>query len=123
MAHVAASSLSAQLARVPDPRIDRTKHHPLLAILSIAVCAVLAGADDWVAIAAFGRIKRAWFKRWLALPNGIPSHDTFRRVFLLLDTDAFAEAFRTWVQAIAQLAARQGIAIDGKTLRRSHDAA
>ena len=64
-----------------------------------------------------------WFKRWLPLPNGIPSHDTFRRVFLLLDTNAFAEAFRAWVQSIAQLAAQQGIAIDGKTLRRSHDAA
>jgi len=123
MAKVAASGLSAHLAQVPDPRIDRTKRHALLTILAIAVCAVLAGADDWVAIAEFGRIKRAWFKRWLPLPNGIPSHDTFRRVFLLLDSDAFAEAFRAWVQSIAQLAAQQGIAIDGKTLRRSHDAA
>lgn len=123
MQSVASTSLSAQLARVPDPRIDRTKRHGLLDILAIAVCAVLAGADDWVAIAEFGRIKQAWFRRWLALPNGIPSHDTFRRVFLLLDTDAFAEVFRAWVQSLAQRAARQGIAIDDKLLRGSHDAA
>src|SRR5512133_1034724 len=100
MKAVRATSLSAQLASVPDPRIDRTKQHLLIDILVIAVCAVLAGADDWVAIAEFGRIKQAWFKRFLALPNGIPSHDTFRRVFLLLDAVAFEKAFRQWAQAL-----------------------
>src|SRR5512138_3006349 len=123
MASIAKTNLRAQLATVPDPRIDRTKRHLLLDILVIAVCAVLAGAEDWVSIAEFGRIRRAWFQRFLTLPHGIPSHDTFRRVFLLLDSQAFAQAFRSWVQSLTHLAAQQGIAIDGKTLRRSHDAA
>jgi predicted transposase YbfD/YdcC len=122
MKAVTATSLSAQLGSIPDPRIERTKQHLLIDILVIAVCAVLAGADDWVAIAEFGRIKQAWFKRFLALPNGIPSHDTFRRVFLLLDAVAFEKAFLQWAQALASLTGRQGVSVDGKTIRRSHDA-
>jgi len=115
------SSLQSHFAEVTDPRIERTKHHGLIDIITIAVCAVIAGADDWIAIAAFGRAKRKWFKRFLALPNDIPSHDTFRRVFLLLDPAEFEQAFLSWVQALSHLAALQVVAIDGKTLRRSHD--
>jgi predicted transposase YbfD/YdcC len=114
-------SLEAHFASVTDPRIERTKHHLLIDILTIAVCAVIAGADDWNAIAAFGRAKLQWFKHFLRLPEGIPSHDTFRRVFLLLDPAEFEQAFLHWVQALARLAELEVVAIDGKTLRRSHD--
>ena len=114
-------SLEAHFAAVTDPRIERTKHHLLLDIIAIAVCAVIAGADDWNAIEAFGRAKRQWFAGFLALPNGIPSHDTFRRVFLLLDPTEFEQAFLHWGQTLAHLAELEVVAIDGKTLRRSPD--
>ena len=114
-------SLKAHFSQVPDPRIERTKQHLLIDIITIAVCAAIAGADDWIAVAAFGRAKQSWFKGWLALPNGIPSHDTFRRVFLLLDPEAFEHAFRSWVQALSRVEALQVVGVDGKTVRRSHD--
>ncbi len=117
-----ANSLRAHFAQVRDPRIERTKQHLLIDIITIAVCGAIAGADDWIAVAAFGRAKRQWFKRFLALPNGIPSHDTFRRVFLLLDPEAFEQAFLSWVQALSRVSELEVVAVDGKTLRRSHDA-
>jgi predicted transposase YbfD/YdcC len=105
-----------------DPRMDRQKKHNLQEILAMAVCAVIAGADSWVDVALFGRAKEAWLRTFLELPNGIPSHDTFGRVFSLLDPVAFQEAFQAWVRAIQQ--SIQGVvAIDGKTVRRSHDRA
>src|SRR5919201_1555685 len=113
--------LEAHFASVTDPRIERTKHHLLIDIITIAICGVIAGADDWNAIEAFGHAKRKWFKRFLRLPHGIPSHDTFRRVFLLLDPLEFEHAFLHWVQALARLAELEVVAVDGKTLRRSHD--
>jgi predicted transposase YbfD/YdcC len=116
-----AGSLQAHFSQVPDPRIERTKHHLLMDIITIAICAGIAGADDWIAVAAFGCAKHQWFKRFLALPNGIASHDTFRRVFLLLDPQAFEQAFLGWVQALCRLEALQVVAVDGKTVRRSHD--
>jgi predicted transposase YbfD/YdcC len=106
-----------------DPRIDRTKRHQLLDIVTIAVCAVISGAESWVEVAAWGRIKQDWLAEWLALPNGIPSHDTFGRVFARLDPEQFAAGFLRWVQAAARTAAPEVIALDGKTLRRSGDAA
>jgi predicted transposase YbfD/YdcC len=115
------ASVEKHFAAVSDPRIERTKQYLLIDIITIAICAVIAGADDWNAIAAFGRAKRQWFKRFLRLPHGIPSHDTFRRVFLLLDPVEFEDAFLRWVQALAQLAELEVVAIDGKTVRRSHD--
>jgi hypothetical protein len=84
-----------------------------------ALCAVLCGANDWVAVETFGKAKEGWFKRFLALPNGIPSHDTFGRVFALLSPGQFQEGFVSWIQAVVQVVAGQVVAIDGKTLRRS----
>lgn len=104
-----------------DPRIDRTKLHKLLDILVIAICAVIAGADNWKDIADFGQAKIDWFKTFLELPNGIPSHDTFNRVFARLDPQEFQNGFISWVSAMSEVIAGQVIAIDGKVLRRSHD--
>lgn len=116
-------SLAAHLAQLPDPRVRRTRRHALVDILVITVCAVICGADDWVAIARFGRAKRRWFRQFLALPHGIPSHDTFGRVFAALDPQAFHAAFLAWVQSVATLLPGDVIAIDGKTLRRTFDTA
>ncbi len=109
-------SLLAHLAILPDPRLDRTKRHKLLDILTIAICAVLGGAEGWNEIAAFGEAKQEWFKRFLELPNGIPSHDTFGRVFARLDPQALAGAFSGWAQAVSQCLAGW-VAVDGKRPR------
>ena len=116
-------SIAAHFGRVPDPRVRRTRRHALENILVITLCAVICGADDWVSIAHFGHAKRKWFRRFLALPHGIPSHDTFGRVFAALDPDAFKTAFLAWVQTVAALLPGDVIAIDGKTLRRTFDTA
>lgn len=108
-------------AELPDPRIDRSKRHLLLDIVTIALCAVLCGADNWVEIARFGQTKEAWLRRFLALPGGIPCHDTFGRVFAKLDPEAFERCFLAWVQAVVGAPGAQVVAVDGKTLRRSHD--
>ena len=97
------TNLPEHFARVTDPRVERTKRHMLIDILVIAICAVICGADDWVAVAAFGRAKHGWFKTFLSLPNGIPSHDTFGRVFARLDPQQFQQAFVTWIQAVSDL--------------------
>ena len=114
-------SLSAHFAPLTDPRIDRTKHHRLLDIIVIAVCGVICGADSWVEIEEFGNAKLAWFRTVLELPNGIPSHDTFGRVFAALDPEQFQQCFLAWVQAVAARVDPQIVALDGKTVRRSHD--
>jgi len=108
--------------RITDPRLDRQKRHSLMDIMAIAICAAIAGADSWTEIADFGRAKEPWLRTFLKLPNGIPSHDTFGRVFSLLDPERFEEAFRDWVAAI-QGHVKGVVAIDGKTARRSHDRA
>jgi predicted transposase YbfD/YdcC len=104
-----------------DPRLERTRWHELNEILIIALCAVIAGANTWKDIAAFGRAKEDWFRTFLPLPNGIPSHDTFRRVFALLDPEAFRQRFLAWVQAVSRITGGQVIAIDGKKPRGSKD--
>lgn len=114
-------SIVKHFSKVKDPRIDRTKRHQLLDILIIAICGVICGADSWVDIELFGKTKIAWLKSFLKLPNGIPSHDTFGRVFAALDPEEFESSFMEWVQAINQLTQGQVIAIDGKQLRGSHD--
>jgi predicted transposase YbfD/YdcC len=104
-------------ADLPDPRIDRTKKHSLGDILVIAVCAVVAGADGFDEIERFGKAKVEWLRRFLALPNGIPSHDTFNRVLAALDRRAFAERFARWMAALCQAAGLRPVAIDGKACR------
>ncbi len=106
---------------IKDPRVERSKEDGLLDIIVIAVCAVICGADDWVEIEAWGNEKREWLRQFLALPNGIPSHDTFGRVFSRIDAEAFQAAFLQWVQSAFEVSAGQVVAIDGKQLRRSHD--
>ena len=113
--------IKEHFAKVPDPRINRTKKHNLLDIIIMAICAVICGADSWVEIAIFGKSKKEWLKTFLELPNGIPSHDTLGRVFARIDPEAFQASFKEWVQAIVELTGGQVIAIDGKQLRRSHD--
>lgn len=121
MEEMSLGPLATSFASLTDPRVDRTKEHLLLDIVLIAICAVICGAEGWVEVAECGEAKQEWFSRFLKLPNGIPSHDTFGRVFAALDAAEFERCFLEWVQAVNVLTAGQVIAIDGKTLRRSHD--
>jgi predicted transposase YbfD/YdcC len=105
--------------KLQDPRIRRHQRHQLIDIVVIALCAVIAGCKTWTGVANFGRRRQAWLATFLALPNGIPSHDTFERVFQRLNPKAFAACFGDWIQALAQVLGLKQIAIDGKTLRRS----
>jgi len=114
-------SLIEHFGELEDPRIDRTKHHQLLDIIVIAVCGVICGADNWVDIELFGRSKLKWFRKFLELSNGIPSHDTFGRVFAQLNSQEFQSCFSKWVKAIHEATEGEVIAIDGKTLRHSYD--
>lgn len=108
---------------LPDPRREHhnTKKHRLIDIIIITVLAVICGADDWVAIEDFGRKKKKWLKKVLELPNGIPSHDTFGRVFAILDPAEFERCFFAWVNDVNTLTNGEVVAIDGKSVRRSHD--
>jgi predicted transposase YbfD/YdcC len=114
--------LDSLFAHVEDPRMERSKRHRLRDIIILAICGVLCGAEGWVEIEEFGNAKKAFFTDLLDLPNGIPSHDTFGRVFALIDPKQFEASFIQWVQGITQTV-KGVIAIDGKTLRRSHDQA
>jgi predicted transposase YbfD/YdcC len=111
--------LAACFAGLADPRATRRCDHRLIDILAIAVCAVIACAESWEDIELYGRSKRAWLETFLALPNGIPSHATFRRVFMLIDPDAFEACFARWAQSLVGKVEREVVAIDGKTVRRS----
>ena len=113
--------LEAAFADLTDPRVDRTKDHLLLDILAITICAVICGADGWVAVEEFGKTKQPWLAQFLALPNGIPSHDTFGRVFAALDDQVFQAGFLRWVRAIWPANCGEVIALDGKTSCGSHD--
>jgi predicted transposase YbfD/YdcC len=115
-------TLKRFLRRLEDPRIERTKHHRLRDIIIIAICGVICGADGWVGVEEFGKAKEAWLTELLKLPNGIPSHDTFGRVFALIDPTQFEASFHQWVQGISTTI-KGVIAIDGKTSRRTHDQA
>jgi predicted transposase YbfD/YdcC len=116
-------SVTRYFARLRDPRLNRRKRHRLLDIIVIALCAVICGANDWQQIAAFGKRRHTWLRTLLALPNGIPSHDTFERVFDRLDPAAFLACFQQWVEALAHGLGLKHVAIDGKTLRHSGNAA
>jgi predicted transposase YbfD/YdcC len=114
------NTLQSIFEAIEDPRVERTKHHQLIDIIIIAILGVLCGADGWVDIESFGKTKEMWLKTFLDLPNGIPSHDTFGRVFARINPQQFESCFLTWVQSINEKI-NGVIAIDGKTLRRSHD--
>ncbi len=111
--------ITAVFADVPDPRSDINRRHRLLDILTLALCAVVSGADGWEEIAEYGRAKHDFFKRFLPLPNGIPSHDTFYRVFARLDPAAFAERVGRWMAAACEATGLVPVAIDGKSARRA----
>ena len=116
--------LLEHFSELEDPRCPGKVEHRLIDILVIAVCAVIACAEPWEDIALYGRSKLAWLRQFLALPNGIPSHDTFRRVFMRIDPDAFEVNFTAWVRALATPlppGEPEVVALDGKTLRRSFD--
>src|SRR5262245_31371734 len=115
-------SIPRFFAQLKDPRRSHRRLHQLQDIIVIALCAVIAGAQDWQQVETFGRKRRDWLGRFLALPNGIPSHDTFERVFNRLQPQAFQACFREWVQAITAALRIKHVAIDGKTLRGSGSA-
>ena len=123
MATPATPSICAHFADLPDPRIDRTRRHKLLDIIFITLCAAVCGANDFVAIEQFGKTKRRWLGKYLELPNGIPSHDTFGRVVAALDPEKFVECFVSWVQSLSQSTRGQFINLDGKTARATLDTA
>ena len=104
-----------------DPRIERSKEHLLIDIVAIAILAVISGADGWGAIELYGKAKYEWLKGFLELPNGIPSHDTFSRVFARIEPKQFQECFLSWVNSITQKLELEVIAIDGKTMKQSYD--
>ena len=121
MSNTPIPSIEAHFATLSDPRVNRTKKHKLLDIIIIAICAVICGADGWVAVEAFGHAKHDWLATFLQLPYGIPSHDTFGRVFGVLDSKQFERCFFNWIAAVSELTQGEIIPIDGKQLRRSHD--
>src|ERR687893_350448 len=116
-------ALITELEVIEDPRCGWKIEHRLIDVLVIAVCAVLGEAESFEDIALYGRCKRAWLEGFLELPNGIPSHDTFRRVLMLVDPEAFERCFLGWVRAVfrSDKDVPRQIAIDGKTVRGSFD--
>ena len=117
----AVGNISKYFGELQDPRTGNAKAHIFLEILIIAICAVICGADGWSDVELFGKNKKDWLKTFLELPKGIPSHDTFGRIFAKIRPEEFQRRFIEWVQAIEKLTAGQVIAVDGKKLRRSHD--
>lgn len=111
--------ITSYFVGIVDPRLDRRRAHRLIDIIMVAICGVLCGADSWVEVEAVGTARQAWFKTFLELPNGIPSHDTFGRVFALLDAKQFQASFAEWMRSVASLTEGQVIAVDGKTNRRT----
>src|ERR1035438_3827741 len=109
-------------SELTDPRVERNREHLLEEILLIAIAAVLSGADSWNDIADYGEDKREWLQTFLTLPSGIPSHDTFNRVFAALDPEEMEKGFAAWVASIAKLTAGEVVAIDGKTLCGTREA-
>jgi predicted transposase YbfD/YdcC len=115
------ASISECFGDLYDARVGGRCDYPLIEIITIAICAVIAGADGWTEIETFGKTKEAWLKQFIKLENGIPSHDTFGDVFRMLNADAFQRSFMRWVERVFHVTHGQVIAIDGKTARRSHD--
>jgi predicted transposase YbfD/YdcC len=119
--HFLEESFFQNFSALNDPRIERSKEHLLIDIVAISILAVISGAEGWVAIETYGKAKSEWLKEFLSLPNGIPSHDTFSRVWARIDPSEFQECFQTWVNSITKKLGVEVIAIDGKTLKQSYD--
>jgi len=121
MLEIAVRSIETHFGGLEDSRADLGKRHQLLDIMVIAICGVICGADGWVDVEMFGKAKERWLRQFLELPHGIPSHDTFGRIFAQIDSKQFETSFLSWVQAVFEITEGQVVAIDGKTVRRSHD--
>lgn len=119
MSDTKSSSLFEHLSEINDPRVERTKWHKLIDILVIAVCATICGAESFPDMEEFGKDREEWLRTFLALENGIPSHDTFRRVFILIEGQEFQRAFMRWVESVSELTNKEVVGIDGKHLRGS----
>lgn len=116
-----AALLVTHFEDLEDPRVERQRRHKLIDILVIGICTVICGGDDYPSMEAFGKAKESWLRTFLELPNGIPSHDTFWRVFSALDPEQFQRCFLEWMAAVSRQTQGEIIALDGKQLRRSHD--
>jgi len=119
MSHKAIATIQEHFSSVEDPRVEFLVEHNLLEMIVIAICAVICGANDWVAVADWGETKIAWLQQYLKLENGIPTHDTFRRVFLRLKPEQFQLSFMSWIGAVFTLTKAQVIAVDGKEMNGS----
>jgi predicted transposase YbfD/YdcC len=115
------ATITEHFASLKDPRIQLKTRHKLIDIIIVTICAVICGADDWTEVVDYAKAKEDWLKKFLALPHGIPSHDTFGRVFSLLRPEEFETCFVSWIRTVFKLTDAQTVAIDGKTLRRSYD--
>lgn len=112
-------SLIEHFKQLPDPRVNRTKDHDLIDVLVIAICCLLCAGESFNDMEDFGKAKEEWFKTFLELRNGIPSHDTFNRVFAALDPEKFLECFLAWTQSVRQAVEQEIVVLDGKALRRA----
>ncbi len=114
-------SIEQHFGTIPDQRVVTRSYHKLVDIIAIAILAILCGADGWVAIETYGKAKEEWLSSFLELPNGIPSHDTFGRIFSELDPEILEANFQAWIKVMAQELGLEVIAIDGKNLKGSYD--
>lgn len=114
-------SLFEHIRVIRDPRAEKNQRHPLEAIVFIAICGVICGAEGWVDLQRYGALKKEWLSKYVDLSHGIPSHDTFGRFFALLDAKEFQEFFLGWVRRIRDKSRGRIVSLDGKSLRRSHD--
>jgi len=116
------ASIEACFGDIHDPRVQGRCDYPLIEIITIAICAVVAGADNWTEVETFGQNKEDWLKQFLELEHGIPSHDTFGDVFRVIDAEEFQRSFMRWVERVFTVTKGQVIAMDGKTAqpRQNH---
>jgi len=121
MARIRSLAILTHFSEVSDPRIDRTKYHNLQDMIVVAICAAICGANGWADVERFGKAKIEWLRQFVSLKNGIPSHDTFGRVFAMLDPAEFYTCMHNWLRNFRLSLKGQHVAIDGKTLRGSHD--
>lgn len=121
MSHTKSAAMTEYFSSLTDPRVDRNKLHKLLDIIVISICAVISGADGWEAIEDYGNVRKEWLGNFLELPNGIPSHDTFGRMFSIISFEEFRDCFTKWIGAVCKATDGQIVPIGGKTSGRSHN--